>query len=74
MGSSNYDVNVQLMLATTAEHDGDLDAALGFLAEAHRLARTSARVHVSSAAFRARNRGGLSMMKQLSLSLLAAVL
>jgi hypothetical protein len=74
MAPSTYDVNVQLMLATSAEHEGDLDGALEFLAAAHRLARTSARVHVSSAAFRARNRGGLSMMKQLSLSLLAAVL
>jgi hypothetical protein len=39
MATSNYDVNVQLALATTAEHEGDLGSALDFLAEAHRVAR-----------------------------------
>lgn len=39
MGSSNYDVNVQLALATTAEQEGDLHAARAFLVEARRLAR-----------------------------------
>jgi hypothetical protein len=40
MGSSNYDVNVQLALATTAEHEGDLHTARAFLVEAKRIART----------------------------------
>ena len=35
----NYDVNVQLALATTAEHEGDLHAARQFLVEARRIAR-----------------------------------
>jgi hypothetical protein len=33
-------VNVQLALATTAEHEGDLHAARMFLAEAGRMARS----------------------------------
>jgi Cdc6-like AAA superfamily ATPase len=59
MAPSTYDVNVQLALATTAEHEGDLDTALDFLSHAHQLARetdraTHARVHWASARFRAR--------------------
>jgi hypothetical protein len=69
MAPSTYDVNVQLALATTAEHEGDLDTALDFLAQARRLAReadraTHARVHWATARFRVRN---------LSLAALAAV-
>jgi hypothetical protein len=78
MAASTFDVNVQLALATTAEHEGDLDTALAFLAEAHREARadreTHARVHWFTACFHARHRASLSMMKQVSLSLLAAVI
>jgi hypothetical protein len=78
MATSNYDVNVQIALATTAEHEGDLDTALEFLAEAHRLAHdgdriTHARVHWTTALFHARHLTRLPMMKQLSLSMLAAV-
>jgi hypothetical protein len=43
MATSTYDVNVQLALATTAEYEGDLDTALDFLAQAHRLARAADR-------------------------------
>lgn len=43
MATSNFDVNLQLALATTAEHEGDVITALDFLAEAHRLSRTSDR-------------------------------
>lgn len=39
MEPSNYDVNVQLALATTAEHEGDLHSARAFLVEARRVAR-----------------------------------
>lgn len=39
MVSSNYDVNVQLALATTAEHEGDLHSTRAFLVEARRMAR-----------------------------------
>lgn len=78
MGTSRYDVNAQLLLATTAEQDGDLDAALGYLAQAHREARgdrlVHAQVHWFTAEFHARQGGGLSLMKQVSLGLLAAVL
>ncbi len=42
--ATNYDVNLQLALATTAEHEGDVLTALGFLAEAQRLARGTDRV------------------------------
>ena len=60
MAASNYDVNLQLALATTAEHEGDLDAALAFLAEADRVAREErearAQVHWFTAHFRARQR------------------
>jgi len=49
MTLSNYDVNVQLALATTAEHEGDLRSARAFLVEARRLAgadrAASAQVH-----------------------------
>lgn len=41
--TSNYDVNVQLALATTAVHEGELQLARAFLAEARRLARTGRR-------------------------------
>jgi hypothetical protein len=78
MATSHYDVNVQLALATTAEHEGDLDAALRFLAEAHRTARdhreVHAQVHWYTARFHARHRTGLPLMKHVALSLLAAVL
>jgi len=71
MAASNYDVNLQLALATTAEHEGDLDTALEFLAEAERVAREDraarAQVHWFTAHFRARHRA------QDSLSLFAAV-
>jgi hypothetical protein len=60
MAASNYDVNLQLALATTAEHEGDLDSALEFLAEAHHAARDDrearAQVHWFTAHFRARRR------------------
>jgi hypothetical protein len=60
MAASNYDVNLQLALATTAEHEGDLDAALEFLTEAHHAAREDrearAQVHWFTAHFRARHR------------------
>jgi hypothetical protein len=36
---SNYDVNVQLALATTAELEGDLHSARAFLVEARQIAR-----------------------------------
>lgn len=54
MATSNYDINVHLALATTAELEGDVSTALDFLAEAKRLARgtdrrTRARVMVQSA-------------------------
>lgn len=59
MGTSNYDVNVQLTLATTAELEGDVRSALDFLAEAYRLARgadrmTRARVILHSVRMRMR--------------------
>jgi hypothetical protein len=59
MATSNYDINVQLTLATTAEQEGDLSSALDFLAQAQRLARgtdrtTRARVLVQSARLRMR--------------------
>ena len=70
MVASNYDVNVQLALATTAEHEGDLDTALAFLAEAHRVAREDrearAQVHWFTAHFHART------VKRAALSLFAA--
>ena len=44
MATSNFDVNLQLALATTAEHEGDVLTALDFLAEAHRLARRADRM------------------------------
>ncbi|HEX7700225.1 MAG TPA: hypothetical protein VF403_05875 [Kofleriaceae bacterium] len=76
MASSNYDVNVQLALATTAEHEGDLDSALDFLAEAHRVARDDrddrAQVYWCTARLHARQSAGRSLMA--SLSALAAVL
>jgi hypothetical protein len=55
MVTSNYDVNVQLALATTAEHEGDLRSARVFLAEARRMARAdraaNAQVHSFVARF-----------------------
>ena len=60
MVTSNYDVNVQLALATTAEHEGDYALALDFLAEAHRASREDrearAQVHWFTALFGARRR------------------
>ena len=44
MATSNYDVNVQLTLATTAAQEGDVPGALEFLAEAHRLSRGTDRM------------------------------
>jgi hypothetical protein len=38
MATSTYDVNLQLVLATTAEAEGDLDMALELRLEALRLA------------------------------------
>lgn len=70
MAASNYDVNVHLALATTAEHEGDLDTALAFVAEAELAARDDrearAQVHWFTAHFRARQR------RQASLDLFAA--
>ncbi len=83
MVTSNYEVNVHLALATSAEHEGDLDTALEFLAEAHRLAkaidrvtreRVSWRVYWATARFHARNITALPLVKQRSLNLLTAVL
>jgi|GEM_PF-3981292 len=72
--TSNYDVNVQLALATTAELEGDLDTTLEFLAEAHSLSNDSDRFRVrwATARFHARNLGKLPMIKQLSLRVLAS--
>lgn len=55
----NYDVNLHLALATTAEHEGDVLGALDFLAEAQRLARgtdliTRTRLFLQSARLRLR--------------------
>ena len=77
MAATYYDVNIQLALATSAEHEGDLDMALEFLVEAHRLAKegdrvTHARVHWATTRFHARNLRTLPLVKQLSLNLLAA--
>jgi hypothetical protein len=44
MALSNFDVNLQLALATTAEQEGDVVTALDFLAEAQRLSRDTDRV------------------------------
>jgi hypothetical protein len=59
MATSNYDVNAHLILATTAEQEGDVASALGFLARAQHLARgtdrtTRARVLVQCARLRMR--------------------
>jgi hypothetical protein len=70
MASSNYDVNVQLALATTAEYEGDLGSALDFLADAHRAARDDrearARVYWFTARLHARRRAGLVSLNALS--------
>jgi hypothetical protein len=72
MVGSNYDVNAMLALATTAEHEGDLSSALGFVAEAHRVARVHhealAQVHSFRAHLHART------VKRAALGLFAAVL
>jgi hypothetical protein len=65
MAPSNYDVNLELTLATTAEHEGDVSTALAFLAQAHRLARgtdpvTRARVLVHAARLRMRTNARLA--------------
>ena len=77
MASSNYDVNVQLALATTAEFEGDLDSAIAFLAEAHTVAhddrKAHAQVHWFTAWFQVRHDAELSLMKQASLRVLASV-
>ncbi len=72
--ATNYDVNVQLALATTAEHEGDLDTALEFIAEAHSLANDGDRFRVrwATARFHTRNLRNLPMIKQLSLRVLAS--
>ena len=54
MATSNYDVNVQLALATTAEHEGDLHSARAFLVEARRMARTDRAAIVQIRTFVAR--------------------
>lgn len=78
MAKSNYDVNVQLALATTAEADGHLDAALEFLAAAHEYARddreTHARVHWLTARFHARHARPVRTVQQLSLGMFASAL
>lgn len=60
MATSNYDVNVRLALATTAEYEGDLRSARTFLTEARRMARTdrdaTAHVHSFIARFISRRR------------------
>ncbi len=70
---ATYDVNVQLALATSAEHEGDLDTAIESLAEASKLARGGdrARVGWATARFHARNLHTLPAIKQLSLRVLA---
>ncbi len=54
MAPSNYDVNVQLALATTAEHEGDLHSAGAFLAQARRMAGADRAANVRVNAFLAR--------------------
>ena len=75
MATPNYDVNVQLALATTAEHEGDLGLALDFLTEAHRAARDDraarAQIYWFTARLQARQHAG--RMLSASLSALAAV-
>jgi hypothetical protein len=44
MATSNYEINVQLALATTAAQEGDTASALEFLANAQRLTRGTDRV------------------------------
>ena len=56
MAPSTYDVNVQLALATTAEHEGDFETALEFLAQAQRLAREPDRARVQGFSRRLRTR------------------
>ena len=77
MATSNYDVNVQLALVTTAEYEGDLDSALGFLGEAHRVAREARdaqlQVYWFTVRFHARHTTALSFMKHASLRALTAV-
>jgi hypothetical protein len=51
MAASLYDVNVQLALATTAEHEGDLHAARAFLMEARRASGTDRRALAQVRAF-----------------------
>jgi len=57
---TNYDVNVQLALATTAEHEGHYATAVEFIAQADRAARDDrtarAQVHWFTALFGARQR------------------
>ncbi|HEY4181956.1 MAG TPA: hypothetical protein VGM90_34165 [Kofleriaceae bacterium] len=51
MATSNYDINAQLILATTAELEGDYASALEFLQDAERLAKDKdSRVRERSAA------------------------
>lgn len=75
MVNSNYDVNVQLALATTAEYEGDLGSALDFLGEARRAARDDlaahAQVRTATVQFRMRHRRRL--FQQAALGLFAAV-
>ena len=54
MVTSNYDVNVQLALATTAEHEGDLHSARAFLTEARRMARADRTAYAQVQSFFAR--------------------
>ncbi len=56
MATSNYDVNLRVALATTAEHEGDVLTALEFLSEAQRLARGTDRARVLVQSIRLRLR------------------
>jgi hypothetical protein len=66
----DYDVNVQLALATTSEHEGNLESAHAFLAEADRAAledrEAHEKVHSFAARFQARQRARISILSQAS--------
>ena len=51
MGTSNYDLNVQLALATTAEHEGDMHSARAFMMEARRIAGANRTAHAQVRSF-----------------------
>lgn len=50
----NYDVNVQLALATTAEHEGDFHSVRLFVREARRIANGDRAAHAQVHSFVAR--------------------